>query len=189
MSFLIRVVIVAILSPLLILQPIDAYAKNSPLASLAGRDLQTGKSIQLDLSPSQPDAAVVVFLSSECPCSLSHMSHIKNLVAENNKVKFIGILSNEGEDLTEAKVQLKDAGFPIILDKAQAYANAFGAAKTPHVFLLQNGKIIFHGGVSDSNQFGNAKEQFLKIALKQMSAGEAPKPDFARALGCEIRRR
>lgn len=163
----------------------NVLAQSVP-ANLVGLGLD-GKEKKQKIDANQ--TYVVSFLSSECPCSQSHVQHLMELQQKNKNIKFIGVLSNAGEELEEAKTQFSNVGFPVYMDEDQSLANAFGAVKTPHVFLFKGNKILFHGGVSDSNNFGKAKERYLEKAIAQVLSGQKVSPDHAKALGCEIRRR
>lgn len=132
---------------------------------------------------------VVAFLSAECPCSKSHIEHLRELKERNPELQFVGVLSNAEEDVSMAAVILNQIGFPVLVDEDQALANAFGAVKTPHIFVVKSGEIVFHGGISDASHFANAKVRYLETALAQIKLNKTPRPNYARALGCDIRRR
>lgn len=157
---------------------------------ITGSDVITGKSFSYDLNK-QEKATAIVFISAKCPCSMSHVNHLKELSIANPDIKFVGILSNVTETAELAKSTFENSGFsfPIIMDNKAEYAIAFGAVKTPHVFVVGNEKkILFYGGVTDSSNATQASKFYLKEALNAISKGEQPKEKEARALGCYIQR-
>ncbi len=79
--------------------------------------------------------------------------------------------------------------FPILEDTKNAWANQFGALKTPHAFVVNTkGEIIYQGGVTNSHVGPAATTQYLKEVLIDLSAGKAPRHKIGRALGCYIQR-
>lgn len=135
---------------------------------------------------------LIVFLSARCPCSASHEPVLADLAREYGKeVSFIGVHSNADEPLEETAAHFKSAAlpFPVIQDEGARLANAFGALKTPHAFLLsKEGRIVFQGGVDDSHVAATATRPYLKNALESMRAGRTPEVTLARSIGCVIRR-
>ncbi len=146
----------------------------------------------VDFSKSR--ATVVVFLSARCPCSASHEVELKALHQKysNKGFSFVGIHSNHDETLDETVAHFKSANLPFpILEDAQTsgLAEEFKALKTPHVYLVNSeGKMLFEGGVDDSNNHLNASKHYLREALAALDAGKEPPLKLARALGCHIAR-
>ncbi|EQC44515.1 redoxin [Bacteriovorax sp. BSW11_IV] len=134
---------------------------------------------------------VIFFSSIDCPCSDSHLSHFVDLKKQFPEITFVGINENGKERIDEIRsyYQNKNLNFPIFLDKDFKVADALGAVKTPHVYLLdKEGKIIYHGGVTNSSNFNSATTFYLQEVLNDISKGQKPRRDFARALGCYIAR-
>ena len=69
-------------------------------------------------------------------------------------------------------------------------ADAFGATKTPDVFLFDmNMNLVYKGAMDDNMKDREAvKEPYLKNALKAMVAGEVINPAETKAIGCSIKR-
>ncbi len=135
---------------------------------------------------------VVVFLSSKCPCSNSHISELKNLKEAFPNFSFVGIHSNMDETDEDSQKYFKGLklNFPVIQDKNADYANKFAAFKTPHAFLLDNkGEILYQGGVSNSHEFKNSDKLFLREALEDISKGNKIRNAEGRTLGCFIVRK
>lgn len=132
---------------------------------------------------------VVVFLSSVCPCSNSHIKTLKALSNEFKETQFVGVHSNYTEDKTKAMAYFNkmELPFPIIYDKETEIAKRFGAVKTPHAFILnQQGQIIYNGAVTSSSNAEIAKYNYLEIALNDLKAGNKPSAPRRKTLGCYI---
>jgi peroxiredoxin len=136
---------------------------------------------------------VIVFLSAKCPCSASHEPALKKLHTEFSGSDFdwLGVHSNGDESAEKSEQHFKESAlpFPLVEDPQQKIANQFGALKTPHVFIVKDGKVIYSGGVDDSADANRAKTFFLKSALTQIREGKNPEPAETRTLGCVIERK
>jgi AhpC/TSA family len=136
-------------------------------------------------------ATVVVFLSSSCPCSNSHIPHLKALKTEFPKITFVGVHSNRDESDQDGENYFKTAALPftVIRDPEAAIADDFRAFKTPHAFIVsKTGKILFAGGVSSSAIVEQAQTFYLKEALTDLTAGREIKSPRTRTIGCAIAR-
>lgn len=164
-----------------------SWASPADLPEFSGIDLVTMKSIKSNGNSKRP--LVLVFLSSKCPCSMSHIPELKALATEFKEFEFIGINSNSDESLENAHAYFDSIGlgFPVLRDQNFKFADHFKAAKTPHAFLIQtNGRIVFQGGVSNSSKFPQADRKFLREALEDIKTGSPIRTPHARALGCSI---
>jgi hypothetical protein len=160
------------------------------LPKITGENLATGKLLEFHTTPNA-QGTVVVFVSSKCPCSQTHVQHLKALAGEFQGFDFVGVVANQDEDLKVAREYFAGLGlpFPVIRDSAAAIANALGAVKTPHAFVLNSkGEVVFDGGVSNSSNGLTAGKYHLQLALGQMRSGAKPEPSRVRTLGCEIKR-
>ena len=85
----------------------------------------------------------------------------------------------------------KDRGFtfPYVVDEGSDVARAFGASRTPEVFLFDAaGKLVYHGTIDDNHQnAANAKEHYLKDALEALVAGKEIAVKETKAVGCSIK--
>jgi peroxiredoxin len=175
---------------ILLLVP-QAQGANVP-ARIEAEDLLTHQPVSVAIAdPTR--ATVVLFLSSRCPCSASHEERIKELYNEFSPkgFRFIGIHSNQDESPSSARAHFEKAGlpFPVLQDSGAKIANALGALKTPHAYVLSpKGEILFQGGVDDSHIARDAKKFYLKTALSQIEQGQKPDPAEVRVLGCVIER-
>ena len=132
---------------------------------------------------------VLIFLSTKCPCSNSHIEHLKNLASEFSDFQFIGIHSNQNESQDEGQIYFsaKKLSFPVYRDLQTKWADQFGALKTPHVFVTDKaGKIIYAGPISDHREFSKAKRHYLKDFLVSRRENIPFEPVKKRPLGCFI---
>ncbi len=161
-------------------------------SEISGIDLISNQARQFQLQ--QPKfGTVIVFLSSLCPCSNSHIAAL-NLLFQDfspNGFKFVGIHSNANESLVQSIDYFKKSGvnFPVIQDIDAKIADQFEAFKTPHVFVVDSKmKILFQGGVDDSRSSDRPRQHYLRNALAAVLNGQEPTEKNVRVLGCVIKR-
>ena len=168
-----------------------AQASVAPLSLIEGQDLVHSRTIRQDLKLNEKAATAVVFLSARCPCSNSHEATLDALSKKFPHIAFLGVHSNTDEPLKETLAHFKESPiqFPVVQDPDAKVAQAFGAFKTPHVYLIaSNGEILYQGGVDDSHYSPSASQHYLEDALVALQNGKKPNPAQTRTLGCIIKR-
>lgn len=180
----------SLLLPILILLSLNIIAV--PLTSkLEVKNLISGEKISLTTQPSDKKATVMVFMSSKCPCSDSHVSVIKQLIDKYKDFAFVIVHSNVNEDEAQAQkyfasLELKTL---VLQDENAKMADMMKAYKTPHAFIIdRQGEVIYKGGVTDSNNALKAEKQYLAEALEDLNQGRPLKTSETKALGCFIAR-
>lgn len=152
-------------------------------------DVFSGRLTNIDLNSKR---YVFVFLSAKCPCSASHEKKLNELqkVYGNKGFAFYAIHSNSDETLQDVKNHFAHSrlNFPLLQDEKARVADQLGALKTPHAFVVANSKILYQGGVDDSNDVEYAEKEYLADALSAISMGREPVEPKTRALGCVIKR-
>ena len=167
-----------------------------PLKDLELADI-SGKNITL--ATAKGDAGtLVVFSCNTCPwvirwedryVSLANTYAPKGLgmIAVNSNAAQFG-----GEDSLEEMVEhAKNNGynFPYAQDPESELASAFGATKTPHIYLFNgDDKLVYRGAIDDNAK--NAKKvdvPFLANAIDALLAGNPINPQTTKALGCSIK--
>lgn len=129
----------------------------------------------------------LVFISSECPCSKSHIKHIKSVISKNPKMKVFAVSTESMED-QEVKDYYKNLGLTVIKDKESVLLNKYKALKTPHVTVIESGKIVYQGGVTNKKDPKSATKFYFRDVLKALSSNTPPPYKNGRSLGCYIPR-
>ncbi len=143
----------------------------------------------------------VIFTCNTCPYSVAYEDRI---IALDKKYKKLGVpviainpnnpAIQPKDDLEHMKKRAKDKGFsfPYLLDEGQKVYPAYGAKRTPHVFLLERtdeGNKVRYIGTIDDN-YGNAaavETSYVEDAVDAMLAGEKIEVQETRAIGCSIK--
>jgi thiol-disulfide isomerase/thioredoxin len=142
---------------------------------------------------------LVMFSCNTCPVVRKYQSRTLETAkfATDNGIGVILLNSNEatrsdGESFDDMKEYGKDQGYPFsyLVDKNSAMADAFGATRTPEVFLFdKSGKLVYHGAIDDNaNDPGEVTRKHAKIAIEEMVAGKNVTTTKTRFVGCTIKR-
>ena len=141
---------------------------------------------------------VVVFTCNHCPYSVMYEDR---LIALHNKYAPMGYpvvainpndpAANAEDSFELMKVRAKEKSFPFayLFDDGQKIYPQYGAKKTPHVFLLDQGrKVQYIGAIDDSPRDEEAIEVvYLENAIKALMNGKTPEPTMTKAIGCSIK--
>lgn len=153
----------------------------------------------MTLADAKGDAGtLVVFSCNTCPWVIRWEDRYVTL-ANTYAPKGIGMIavnSNAArfgsEDSLEEMVEhAKNNGynFPYAQDPESELASAFGATKTPHIYLFNaDDKLVYLGAIDDNAK--NAKKvevPFLANAIDALLAGNPISPQTTKALGCSIK--
>ena len=145
---------------------------------------------------------VVIFTCNTCPYAKAYESRIIALDKEYAAKGFpvIAINPNDinkqpGDTMEEMQKRSKSKGygFPYLRDDSQSVAKAFGATKTPHVYVLNkeaSGKyrVEFIGAIDDSpNDPNDVSDTYVENAINSLLKGEKPTVTEKRAIGCTIK--
>lgn len=92
------------------------------------------------------------------------------------------------EDMQERARQM-DYEFYYALDKNSKLAKAFGATRTPHVFLFNSDmELVYRGAIDDNARSAeNVEKPYLKNAINELGAGKEISVKTSKSLGCTIK--
>lgn len=140
---------------------------------------------------------VMNFWSAECPWSRRADEELSVLCKEwGEKVAFVTIACNvnEGLDLIRSTVQAR--GLPrVLIDSsgaaagmASAVADLYGAAATPHLFVIDEQGILRYQGALDDATFRQRlpTRPYLRLAVEALLDGRLPDPAETPAYGCAL---
>jgi peroxiredoxin len=86
----------------------------------------------------------------------------------------------------------KKYSFPYLFDESQEIAKAYGATRTPHIFILSKKgnelTVEYVGAIDDNADDASAvKTKYTENALDQLLAGKKAEPNLTKAVGCTIK--
>ncbi len=144
---------------------------------------------------------VIIFTCNTCPYAKAYESRIIDLDAKYASKGFpvIAINPNDidqqpGDSMSEMKKRSQDKkySFPYLRDDSQDVTRAFGATKTPHVYVLnkESGgyRVEYIGAIDDSpRNASDVSETYVENAINAILKGTKPLITEKRAIGCTIK--
>lgn len=139
-------------------------------------------------------AVVVVFTCNHCPVAQAYEDRIIAIADDykNQGVDVVAINVNniEADKLPAMKERAEEKGFKFdyLYDPSQEIGRAYGAAVTPHVFLLDGERrVAYIGAIDDNMNADKAAKHYLRDAIDAVLAGSKPQTDNTKPMGCGIR--
>jgi peroxiredoxin len=150
---------------------------------------------------SDQKGVIVVFTCNPCPFAKAYEQRIITLHQSYASQGFPVIAINPNDDKIspdDSFVKMKERAekeeypFPYLKDESQDIYKAYGASRTPHIFLLQNkgGKfVVAYIGAIDDNAMDAASvtSKYLESAIAALVSGKTPEPATTKAIGCTIK--
>ena len=147
---------------------------------------------------------VVIFTCNHCPFSVKYEDRIIELDKKYKNLGYpvVAISPNDVEafpedDLPNMKIRATEKGFtfPYLYDETQEIARAYGATKTPHVFLLHKEQINeeealvvkYIGAIDDSTRGNDIEEKYVEMAIEALQNGKEVNPSVTKAVGCSVK--
>jgi peroxiredoxin len=196
------VIATAIVCGLLSFTPASsAYKVGDTVADFTLKNTENGKPVSLYNLPGATKGVIVMFTCNHCPFAKKYEQRIMDLdkkyaskgfpvlaISPNDPI----VAPEDAPDLLAARAKEKKYSFPYAFDETQAVAKTFGAAKTPHAFLVakEGGKWVlkYMGGIDDNpDEPENVKTPYLSNAVDAVLAGKAVAVTEAKAIGCTIK--
>jgi peroxiredoxin len=144
---------------------------------------------------------IVVFTCNPCPFAKAYEQRIIQLHQQyaGQGYPVVAINPNDDEispDDTFEKMQQRasDKGypFPYVKDETQEVYKAYGATRTPHIYLLERKggkfKVAYIGSIDDNAMDASGvTKKYLENAISAVNAGNSPEPATTKAIGCTIK--
>jgi len=136
---------------------------------------------------------LVMFSCNSCPSVLAYQDRIAMYLNEYQEAG-IGVIVINPNDPAQAAVDgfegMREAAmelgfeFPYVVDATSNVARAFGATRTPEVFLFDtDGLLVYTGGIDDSRDPEQVDQTYMADAVKALIAGDEIAVRETRALG------
>lgn len=142
----------------------------------------------------------VIFSCNTCPYVIAWEDRYPELqkVCEDKGVSLVLINSNEAkrkgaDSLEKMKEHAQEKGYAdvhYLVDANHKLADAFGANRTPEVFLFNGDmQLMYQGAIDDNMKNADEVEQpYLTNAIINMVAEKPIDPDLTKSIGCTIKR-
>ncbi|MDO6390480.1 thioredoxin family protein [Pontibacter sp. BT731] len=145
---------------------------------------------------------IVTFTCNTCPYSVAYEDRIIDL---HNKYapKGYPVIAINPNDVKESpkdsykhmqvRAKEKKFPFPYVHDETQEITKAYGATRTPHLYVVQKQKdgtfkVAYIGTIDDnSREPGKVQKKYAEAALNELVAGKAVSQPNTKAIGCTIK--
>jgi len=141
---------------------------------------------------------VIFFTCNHCPYVVGS-DEITRTTADKFKdqgVQFVGINSNsentyQEDDFRHMVKRMKMHQFPWVYlrDESQEIAQKYGALRTPHFFVFDNGRrLVYTGrGVDFPKDASKVKVNDLERALEELTSGKMISVPVTNPIGCNVK--
>jgi len=144
---------------------------------------------------------ILVFTCNPCPFAKAYEQRIIQLHERYADQGFPVVAINPNDvdispedtfDKMKARASEKGYPFPYLKDDTQEVYKAYGATRTPHIFLLENKggnfKVAYIGAIDDNAMnAASVTKRYLEKAIVAVISGEKPAPATTKAIGCIIK--
>jgi peroxiredoxin len=170
----------------------SAPMTDAPMTTTAGETLTLADA-------AGENGLLVMFTCNTCPYVKAWEDRY-NAVAEAAAERGIGMVAvnpnvayrDRGDSMADMQARAKAQGyaFPYAVDENAALADAFGATKTPELFLFDaDMTLVYHGAIDDNAQDAEAVEApYAMNAMQALAAGEEVAEPVTKSIGCSIKR-
>ncbi len=141
---------------------------------------------------------LVMFSCNTCPIVHKYESRTVEIckLAQENDIGVILLNPNEayrdkGDSYIEMQEYAQRLGYNwyYVVDNNHAMADAFGATRTPEIFLFDNkGKLAYHGAIDDNANNAAGAASYMKPAIANLVKGKKIDPEKTKSVGCTIKR-
>lgn len=141
---------------------------------------------------------LVIFTCNACPWAKKWESRVAKIGNDALK-RGLGVVAinandpernkEDGYDVMQARAKQQGMKFPYAVDRTSDIARAFGASRTPEVFLFDaTGALAYHGAIDDNaDDAAKVTKPYLENAIAAIAAGKTVGTAQTKALGCSIK--
>ncbi len=148
------------------------------------------------LSDLKDKVVVLEWLNKECPWSVKGRPFVQKTLEKykDKGIVWIGIDSTYGRKAADDAAYKKEEklSFPILMDEDGKIGHLYGAKTTPHLFVIDQGKLVYAGGLHNDQQGTKSKDEFRNYVEEAVAAVLAGKPvpvAETAAWGCPVKYR
>jgi DNA-binding ferritin-like protein (Dps family) len=173
-----------------------AIGAKAPMADVEVKDV-SGKMLTLK-DVARENGLLVNFSCNTCPWVAAWEDRY-NPIAQLAKENGVGVIAlnpnaayrEKGESFEDMqqRAEKSDYQFYYALDEGAKFADAFGATRTPHIYLFNSEmELVYRGAIDDNAKSAEDVENpYLKNAIKNLAKGNKIDPQTTKSLGCTIK--
>jgi len=170
----------------------------APLTEVKMKDV-SGKEVAIK-DAMKKNGVLVMFSCNTCPYVIKNQARTKQIAefALKNNIGVIILNSNEAQrtdadsyEAMKAYAKAQGYAYSYVVDNNAKVADAFGATRTPEIFLLDaTGKVVYKGAIDDNpSEPENVKRKHAQEAIAETVAGKSVTVKESKSVGCSIKRK
>ncbi len=146
---------------------------------------------------------IVVFTCNECPYAKAYLDRLISLDKKYKDKGFPVVAINPNDpdvqpadsyDKMVKKASEKKISFPYLFDPGRTVSAAYGATRTPHIYLLgsSNNKLTveYIGAIDDNSEDASkVTKPYLENAINALLEGKKPEITSTKAIGCGVKKK
>ncbi len=152
---------------------------------------------EIGLADFKGKIVVLEWTNPDCPFVKRHnqegtMGKLESTYAKGGVV-WLTINSTHYMDSAANAAYVKKEGitWPVLVDQDGAVGHAYGAATTPHMFIIGGkGTVVYEGAIDDDprgNMEADARTNYVSGALNDLAAGKAVATPETKPYGCSVK--
>ena len=140
---------------------------------------------------------VLEWTNPDCPFVKRHYQEgsMKNLdsIYSERSVVWLTINSTNYMDASANAAFVKKEGitWPVLVDQDGTVGHAYGAATTPHMFIIDATGVVVYDGAIDDDPRGNmeagARTNYVSQSLNELATGKAVSTPETKPYGCSVK--
>lgn len=153
---------------------------------------------EVSLADFKGKVVVLEWVNPDCPFVKRHykegsMKNLSTAYDESMGVVWLTINSTNYMDSSDnaAFVQKEGITWPVLVDQDGTVGHAYGAATTPHMFIIgKDGTVVYDGAIDDDprgNMEAGARTNYVSDALNDLAAGKAVSTPETKPYGCSVK--
>jgi len=152
---------------------------------------------EVSLADFKGRVVVLEWTNPDCPFVKRHYDEgtMTNLEAryDDRGVVWLTVNSTNYMDAeaNAAFVKANGISWPVLVDQDGAVGHAYGAATTPHMFVIDAAGVVVYEGAIDDDPRGNmeagARTNYVSNALNEVAAGQAVSTPETKPYGCSVK--
>lgn len=143
------------------------------------------------LSDYKDKVVVLEWVSADCPASLFVRPAMNKLHEKYSKkgVVWLAIDSTHYQTLEKIKQykQERHVAYDILIDKDGVVGHLYGAKTTPHMFIINKGKLVYAGAFDDGGFRRAGKTNYVAQTLDAILAGKDVPVATTAPYGCSVK--
>lgn len=142
---------------------------------------------------------LVMFSCNTCPYVIKAQPRTREAMQQAQAMGFGMVIVNSNEaqrQEDDAPTRMREYAeinkytAPYVIDQQSRMADAFGATRTPEVFLFDgNGKLVYKGALEDNpSEPQKSTQGYVVDAMRALTADKPIKVAETKSIGCSIKR-